>query len=223
MDSEEPLRCPRTDDEVAALLNTRPDGWEYLLYGGALYLERQRLEAKYRDHVFGYAELAGDPLDLNQAIREAQAAFPDALSISATLMQMFDPARYERAFGAPGTAGNADLIRHLAKRTVDGYAELMRWARRLRSLRVPREMQQVFRLAADMMDGPVEQCRRYMDDVLEQFDQTSELLARADADPDVTEEDPLVVELQLTLSVEDDAVDRYASALEQAETELLDR
>ena len=94
-----------------------------------------------------------------------------AQAMAATLMSMFDPERQERAFGKPGEPGDAALIQHLAKRTVDGYTELMEWARRLRSMPVPTEMQEVFRLAAAMMDRPVKEFREYDDQVVAQLDQ----------------------------------------------------
>lgn len=221
VEAESPSRCPRTEDEVAALLNTRPDGWEYLLYGGILFIERAKLEDQYRDHVLGYAERNGRPLDVQEAIQEAQAAFADAEAMAATLMNMFDPARHERAFGRPGEPGDAALVQHLAQRTIDGYAELMAWARRLRSMRVPAAMQEVFRLAAAMMDTPVEECREYVDQAVAQLDPMADLIARADADPDITEEDPLTVTIRLTLTIDDEAVDAFNAELRRVENELL--
>lgn len=220
MGDERTIRCPRTDDEVAALLNTKPDGWEYLLYGGALHVERAKLEEQYRDHALGYAELHGAPLDLHEAIYEVGAAFGDAQAMVATLMNMFDHERQERAFGRPGEPGDAELIQHLARRTVDGYAGLMEWARRLRSMRVPTEMQEAFRLAAGMMDTPVEEFREYVDQAVSQMDQSADLVAQADADPEISDDNPLVLTLQLTLTIDEDAVQRFGDELRRVETEV---
>lgn len=214
-------RCPRTEDEVAALLNIKPDGWEYLLYGGVLYVERARLEDQYRDHVLGYAQLSGSPLDFPEATKEVGAAFGDAQAMVATLMNMLDPDRHERAFGKPGEPGDAALIQHLAKRTVDGYAELMEWARQVRSMRVPTEMQEVFRLAAALMDTPVEEFREYVDQAVAQLDQMADLIAQAATDPDISDANPLVVTIQLTLTIDDDALQRFNDELRRVEREVL--
>lgn len=221
MEADAVTRCPRTEDEVAALLNTKPDGWEYLLYGGVLYVERAKVEDQYRDHVLGYAQLAGTPLDLAEAIDEVGAAFGDAQSMVATLMNMFDSERHEHAFGKPGEPGDSALIQHLAKRTIDGYGEVMEWARRLRSMRVPTEMQEAFRLAAAMMDTPVEEFREYIDQAVAQLDQMADLIAQADTNPDISEANPLVVTIQLTLTIGDDAVRKFNDELRRVETEVL--
>lgn len=220
MEVDTVIRCPRTQDEMAALLNTKPEGWEYLLYGGVLYIERAKLEDQYRDHVLGYAELAGDPLDFPEASNEASAAFADAHAMVATLTNMFDAERYERAFGKPGEPGDDVFIQHLAKRTVDGYAGFMKWARRVRSMRVPIELQHLFRLAAAMIDTPVEQFREYVDQTVAQLDQIPELFAQAHSDPDISEDDPLVVTIQLTLKIDEDAEQRFNEELRRVETEM---
>lgn len=221
MESEATGRCPRTRDEISALLTIKPAGWEYLLYGGVLYVERADLEEEYQDHLLAYSELSGAPLDFAEAARKVEAAFGDAQAMIATLRNMFDSERQERAFGRPGEAGDAALIQHLAKRTSDGYAELMHWARRLRSMRVPAEMQEVFRLAAALMNTPVREFREYVDRTVAQLDQMAELIAQADADPNISSDNPLVVTLQLTLTIDDDAAQRFDDELRRVEAEVL--
>lgn len=221
MEDDVGARCPRTSDEVAALLNTRPDMWEYLLYGGTLLIERAKLEDQYRDHVLGYAEPDGPPLDVETAIDEASAAFGDALAMAATLMNMFDAERHEQAFGKPGEAGDAILIQHLAKRTVDGYSEMMAWSRRLLSMRVPTEMQQLFRFAAALMETPVGEFRDYVDDVVAQLDKAAVMSARRDAQPDARDEGPVEVTVQLTLTIEENALQRFNDELHRVETAML--
>lgn len=214
-------QCPSTNDEVAALLNTKPDIWEYLLYGGTLQIERAKLEDRYRDHMLGYAELDGSPLDPQTAIDEASAAFADAQAMAATLMNMFDAQRHERAFGMPGEAGDPALIQHLAKRTVDGYAEMMAWSGRLLSMRVPAEMQELFRLAAALMETPVEEFRAYVDDVVAQLDKAAALVAERNANGRSGDEDPLEVTVQLTLTIDTDALQRFNEELRRVERAVI--
>lgn len=45
-----PDRVPRTREEQRALLAARPPGWEYLLFASFLFLGKEELEFKWRDH-----------------------------------------------------------------------------------------------------------------------------------------------------------------------------
>lgn len=208
-------RCPRTRDELAALINDRPRGWEYLLYGGGLYLGRKALETKYHDHLFAYAELDGPPLDADRAIREVDAAVDDARAMVGRLMHMFDPVRLEWAFGEPGKPGDPALIQHVADRTMKGYEHFMDWARRLRSMRVPAEFRKAFDLAADLMSNPVEECREYVDQVVTELDQVPNLIETSAGEG----EEPVQITLQLTLTVDEDARRAFTDEIERLQQE----
>ena len=211
-----PQRCPRSDDDIVALLALLPDGWEYRLYGGVMYVEQEKLEQLYHDYILGFVERHGDPLTATEALREAEAAFADAQAIAAMISRMMTAEHNERAFGPQGTAGDPAVIRHFAKRTVDGYGMLMRWAQYLRGLRVPEEFHEVMEAAANLMRLPVEQCREFMRRVVTQMDKLDELMALADDDEEATVESPMVVELTLTLSIDPRDVQALEDALKQA-------
>lgn len=212
-----PHRCPRNDDDIVALLALLPDGWEYRLYGGVMYVEREKLEPLYHDYILGFVERHGEPLTAAEALREAESAFADAQAIAAMISRMMTAEHNERAFGPPGTAGDPAVIRHFAKRTVDGYGMLMRWAQDLRGLRVPEAFHEVMEAAANLMRLPVEQCRDFMRSVVAQMDGLEELMALADADEEVTLESPMVVELTLTLSIDPADVQALEEALQHAQ------
>lgn len=97
----------------------------------------------------------------------------------------------------------------------------MEWARRLRGMRVPTEMQEAFRLAAAMMDTPVEEFREYVDQTVAQLDQMADLIAQADTHPDISKGYPLVVTIQLTLTIDEDVMRRFNDELRRVETKVL--
>ena len=134
-----------------------------MLYVGRLRVGRDALGEQYRDHLLRYGKLTGPYLDEHEAIGVLRAAFPDALGHVEGLMRMFDTGAQERAFGVPGEPGDPELIEHLARRTIEGYAHLMEWASGLRSARVPNEFRDALNIAADMALRPVEEFRAYIE------------------------------------------------------------
>lgn len=202
------LRVPRTEDELAVLLRERPGGWEYLLYAAVLLQQRDRLEEQYRDHLLRHAPLAGDPLDAEAASRELKSAFPDALGLIRTLMELFNPEVHERSFGALGAEGDEALIRQLARRTMDGYAEFMDWEKRLRGARVPADFQDAFRLAAELGRNPVEELRSYVDEIVSEMDRVPELLK-------TESEKPIAIEIELVLTIDEEAQEAFTKEVER--------
>jgi hypothetical protein len=153
-------------------------------------------EADYRDHVLRYAVLAGDPLSSDEAIAKLQRAFPDAIALANTMMGCFSADALEAALGAPGEPGDAELIQHLARRTIDGYSQFLEWGCDLRATRVPSEFHTAFNLAADMMRTPVEEIRAYVNEVRSTMDDLADRLAARSND------DPLEMTISLTVTVD---------------------
>lgn len=209
----QPTRSPRSDDDMTALLRERPDGWEYLLYGGSLLLLRDAHEGEYRDHLLRYAPLEGEPLDSSAAIQRLEAAFPDALGLVAATMRLFDPRIQERAFGPSGKPGDEALIQQWAQRMIDGYVQLMMWGKGLRAARVPTEFQTAFQLAADMVARPVDEMRAYVDDVVNKMDTVSDLLGRDD-------EEPVEITITMVLTIDDDSSAAFSRELERVHEAL---
>src|SRR5713101_2633530 len=62
------LRSPRTAEQKRELLAQRPEGWEYLLYAGAIWEGRQALESKWLNHEFGYARRTGQHINNGETL-----------------------------------------------------------------------------------------------------------------------------------------------------------
>lgn len=192
-----------------------PDVWEYLLYAGAMLAARDEIEDLYRDHLIGYAPLAGESLDANESIGRLQGAFPDAQALAKQIERMFNAELQERAFGIPGQSGDEALIRQLAERTMAQYRGLLEWAGGLRSARVPEEFQTAYQLAADLVNKPIEQVRAFVDEVVAQMDSVAERIERDDDDS------PIQVTVALVVSIEEGATDAFIEELGSLEATLL--
>ena len=199
-------RTPRTPDGLAVVRRERPDGWEYLLYAGVLFLGMRDLEGSYRDHQLRYAPLTGDPLSEWDSIERLKAAFPDAKALSESIDRLFAADIVERVFGRTGEPGDEEAIQHLAERTIAIYGSCMEWGRDLRSARVPTEFQSAFHLAADFMRLPVEQMREYIQKLVTLGDSLEEL---------VRTDEPVQVTITLDLSIDEAVSDKFAMELER--------
>jgi hypothetical protein len=96
-------RVPRTAEEEAALVRTRPDGWEYLLFASVLRRRMAELEPKHRDHQLRLIRPRSGPVLADaHAIEFIRSAFREASVLTDNFNRVFDEEAQERAFGAPG-------------------------------------------------------------------------------------------------------------------------
>jgi hypothetical protein len=189
-------RVPRTAAEEAALLRTRPDGWEHLLFAALLRRQMDALEPKYRDHELGYAEpVRGPVLNDEEAAAFLESAFKQGLALLANFDRVMDPKAHERAFGPFGRDGDAARIEHLAGRLIDVYEGLLDWSARVRGTLMPERFERARELASSFVDRPVRQFREFVDHAISELDRVPALL-RAGTEP-------INMTLKLTLSAED--------------------
>lgn len=201
LDEPQPLapdRVPRTLAEKHALLATRPRGWEYLLFAGVLYLGKEELELKWRDHevppyserrMIGSAQEATDYLN-----RE----FKRVRDLTDAMMRVFPPGVQEEAFGASGEQGDPVRIEHFASRIVQTYSELLDWAASMRSIDPPEVLAPAFEMAPRMADQPILECREFIENVVREIDRVPGFLA-----DDSDEDKVLEIELALRLTADE--------------------
>lgn len=201
-------RVPRTPEEEALLLAVRPDGWEYLLFAAALRREMASLEEKWRDHSLGYVRPVGDPLDELAARDLLQAVLHEAPIVVGNVERLLSPESNELAFGAPGTPGDSDQIKHLAKRVIDVYGELLDWSSRVRGARVPDPFEHVFTTASRFVDLPIRQFREFVDEVVREADAIPAALRNDEPD------EPISLILTLTLSVDEAVEEEFAQEID---------
>jgi hypothetical protein len=118
-------KVPRTSEDTRLLLRTKPNGWEYLLYGGVLLQGVEALEERFRDNEIRFAKPSGIRLHEDTAMQYLRDKMSSSLITVDSLNKTLEPHVWQRAFGAPGTHGDEVFITHLATRLIDAYAQLL--------------------------------------------------------------------------------------------------
>lgn len=108
-------RVPRTPMEAAILIGERPAGWEYILFSYWLATGVEQRNDAYNDHRLQFA-LGGKFVPTDELVNYAQSEFARILSITEAFERLLLGPAQETAMGAPGEAGDPDLIQHLATR-----------------------------------------------------------------------------------------------------------
>ena len=197
-------RVPRTQREVDDVLAAGPPAWEYLYFAGVLHLEKEALEEKYFDHELKYASPSGERVKDQDAALYLRQTADEIRGLVLTLGDMMSPEVQERAFGAPGIAGDPDRLKRLAMRWAFQYGALMDWASRVRGAIHSETFDDAFELLAQFAAQPVADCRQFLDDLVAQFDRIPAAIAA---------QEPLHIDLPLTLTIEEGLVERFATEL----------
>jgi hypothetical protein len=207
-----PTRVPRTEAERQQVLLIRPPAWEYLYFAGQLLHERNGIESTYRDHKIHYARSTGEIVKSADILSYLTRMSDDAQRIVSRLSMLInDEAARERAFGAPGQAGDPDMIAHLAMRWNSAYEGLFDWSAGLRGASAPSEYHYLLELLARYMDTPIEQYRGFVDDFVEKVDTIPAAIAAGN---------PVVLEMSIVVSIPDEVTTPFMTELERLESQL---
>lgn len=171
----EDLKTPRTPGELQAVMEQRPDAWEYLLWAGALYIGMQEFDSKYADHLAGYAPSTGEYLSTAQAyLKFVSRISRDGLRVTGDFNAVLSKEVQTQAFGEEGQPGNADRILLMARRILDVYRDFMDWAAKLRGTGTSGEHATKSLLAlANASNINVERIRGSIEDVVRWADRLS--------------------------------------------------
>lgn len=204
-------RVPRTPEEEAVLVRTRPPGWEYLLFASVLLRRMNALEPKYRDHQLRLARTElGSKFRGSEAMARLSSGFGESRVLLDNFNRVFDQAAQVRAFGVPGEPGDPVQIEHLGSRLIDVYEGLLDWAARTRGALVDDEFKRAVELSSRFVDLPIEQFRDFVDHVVTETDRIPAIL-RAES------EKPVALDFTITLSIEDGLEEELAIELRRLE------
>jgi hypothetical protein len=208
-------RVPRDAEELEAVLRLKPAGWEYLLFAGYLFLGKQRLELRWRDHeVPPYApKQAMD--EASEATTYLSAAFNRISDLIAALTRVFPPEVQAQAFGEPGEPGDPIRIEHFATRIVQTYEALLDWAASLRAVEPPAVLQPAFETGARMADQPMLEIRQFIEDSVRETDRIPTFVANHDED-----DAPLEIRLDLILTMDEAVSAEFHRRLKRANRKL---
>jgi hypothetical protein len=168
---------PSTPRQTQALIGHKSPGWEYLLYAGTLRQGRDALDRKWDDEQLQVSRGDRRRLASELAIDYLVGELARVESILTDLNRVFDAEAQDRAFGAPGVSGDPARIENLARHVVRAYEDLLDWAAELRALVPPDEYEELFEIAPRVVRGPIEQLRRFVDDVVVGLDPLRDHLA----------------------------------------------
>ncbi|WP_154795791.1 TIR domain-containing protein [Occultella kanbiaonis] len=193
-------RVPRSQEAIEALMTERTGYWEYLLYGGLLRANMDKLEPKYQDFVMGYARRNGRRLSRDELIDFTQAAISAISAITENFNMVLDAGVQERAFGKPGEPGDVDRIVHMAEKFISVYEDFMDWAADLRGTSAQLGGGAgALRALSRWAEQPVEECRRFVRDFVAELDTVEK---RVEAGEQVRIVMPVTLEMDPAISAE---------------------
>ncbi len=201
------LRCPRTAEQKRELLAQRPEAWEYLLYAGILWQQREALKWKWQDHELGYARRSGQHLDDDEALTLINTTMNDLVVCAAGLVRMLNSQAIDRAFGRQVNQVIQRLLSTSPRASLEFIEEVLNLAARLRSVSVSSNMASIMDSAAHLTDTPLREIRDFIDQVIAETDTIPERLER---------DEPITVRLTLTLTGDEKAVKRLNREMKRA-------
>lgn len=210
-DDRSPDGIPRTAAQRAALVRDKPAAWEYLLFTGILLAGRDDLALKWRDHELRLPRGPRVELGLEEAVAYLGEQFRAVTDRVDSMMRVFAVDAQEAAFGPPGVSGDAVKVEHIARRILLGYEELLDWAAAIRAVVAPAALAPAFETAARMVDLPLLQFRRFIDDAEREMQRAVRHLA--DPNPDRGQ---LQINLELVLAVDPAVSKEFAKRTKRA-------
>jgi hypothetical protein len=193
-------KVPRSQEAIEAMMTERPGIWEYLLYGGLLRVNMDKLDPKYQDFVMGYARRNGRHVGRDELIDFTQSAIGAIDAIVQNSNMVLDPGVQERAFGRPGEPGDVDRIVHMAEKFISVYEDFMDWAADLRGTSTQvGGGSDALRALSRWAEQPVEECRRFVNAFVAELDTATE---RIGAGEQINIEMPVTLTLDPAISAE---------------------
>ncbi|WP_051222907.1 toll/interleukin-1 receptor domain-containing protein [Conexibacter woesei] len=200
---------PTSEAEQHRMASERPRAWEYMLFAGVLEQGRLRLEPKWHDQELQLARGRRRDVPDDEVADFVSRQMGVVTRQLTALDRLLSAETQEQAFGAPGQPGDPVRITHLANSILGVYEALLDWSAELRNTSVPRIWSDAIDASASMVNLPVRRTRDFIVDVATQFGELPALLESA------TESNPVVIELNLVLEVDDDDSARAERALDE--------
>ncbi|HYJ22947.1 MAG TPA: hypothetical protein VEW07_13105 [Solirubrobacterales bacterium] len=203
-------RVPRTLREKEAILLERPRGWEYLLFGGTLFIGKDKLEAEWHDYEIPPYRRTHEIADVAEASKFLSDEMQEIVGLTEALERVFPPEIQEQAFGPPGVEGDAHRIEHLADRVISTYKGILDWAAQIRQVRPPDLLSPAFEVVPLMVDLPLRKFRDFVDTAVDELDRLHGILEEEEPD------EPIVLTLDLHLELDQDVMAEYHRRIKRA-------
>lgn len=208
-------QTPRTPEQIMQLVTEKTPGWEYLLFAGVMYVEKEKIESKWHDFEMQYGKRNGLHFSDIEAIDYLADKWSDlAPAISGATKALSEDVR-TKAFGEEGVPGNEQRIVHMAKRVVDGYEQMLDWAADLRGIGVSDLLEPLYEAAAEASRQPISEFRDFIDNTVKQFDEIPGYLANNDPN-----KPPLRIESELHLTTDPIALGHFTRLMKKTRKKL---
>jgi hypothetical protein len=201
---------PNSAEASESLLSARPPGWEYLLFAGEVSQRFAALEPRFRDIEMHLAPPNGRRLRASDCPDALDSLRDRALTVASTLEAVLAEGAKEAAFGAPGSPGHPDKIKHLAERFTGVCTGLLDLAEEARGTVVPSHWRPVFDTFALMLDAPIAQMRAFVPTLVAETERIPTHFAMPEP------RDRLEITLTVKLDIEEGLADELNRRLEQA-------
>ena len=185
----------------------KPPLWEYLLFAAALRKGVSSLEGSWIGYCYGSTVPAARYGSEEAAIDRFSQYLRDCSRMSASLNSLLDLRLQERAFGRPGEPGDVEPLNHLAQHVCSVLAQWLDLTIELRSTGVPSRLERLRSLSIQISDKAIRDTYAFIQRVIGEFEELPQRVAS------LRPNEPLRLELTLTLVVDDAAVKQHGKEL----------
>ncbi|HEU4392107.1 MAG TPA: hypothetical protein VFR04_00570 [Solirubrobacterales bacterium] len=204
-------RVPRTLQEKEAVRLARPKGWEYLLFGGTLFVGKDQLESKWHDYEIPPHRRVHGIVGVPEASQYLSGEMKQIIGLIEGLERVFPREIQEQAFGPPGVEGDAHRIEHLANRVISTYEGVLDWAAQVRQVRPPELLGPAFEVVPLMVDRPLRKFRDFVDNAVIELDRVHKILDEGEP------AEPIVLTLDLQLELDQEVMAEYHRRIKKAQ------
>jgi hypothetical protein len=197
---------PRNDEEVARLLDSKPPGWEHLLFAGAMYINIKKLDSSYDDYVLGYAPRLGSVVSRNDFPDFLKSQLSELETMIGFLNKLLGDGSMEHVLGPPGVEGEPDKIFHGASRIVRLYSDMLSWAAHIRGQAMPSEERELAETLVKFAHQPIEELRDFAFRFAAKIDELPAYIARGDQ---------LVINETVRFTIPDAIYQEFSASLDQ--------
>ena len=143
-------------------MKDQPLGWEYLLFAELLNDYIKECEDVKRDLVYrnplGERIVLEDPIEIVYWIKEHVRLLESIAQFMARLMNE----AFRKAVGEPGQSGDAEHIRYVAKKFIEGYKSIIEWRLKFFSLNVDPTFSKLLNLTSDLASNVIKETEEFV-------------------------------------------------------------
>lgn len=158
-----------TAEELTALANDKPQGWEWALFTSVLMQRRAPLLPRLRDSELGFTPAATTRVQTGPRLAQRLLGLLDEMTTTVQQLESFMLApAFMRCFGGSDeeSTADADAIMHTANRLMDYHDRFLQLSEQCRGLSASSEYADVIRDCARLLETPLQGYREFIDELV---------------------------------------------------------